>query len=56
MIQRQISNLKDSGITDIGIVVGYKGDKFKYLNEKIFTNSQWKNSIWSFLFLRLKIG
>ncbi len=44
MIQRQISNLKDSGITDIGIVVGYKGDKFRYFNEKIFRNSQWKNT------------
>lgn len=44
MIQRQISNLKNSGITDIGIVVGYKGEKFRYLNEKIFKNSQWKNT------------
>ncbi len=54
MIQRQISNLKDSGITDIGIVVGYKGDKFKYLNEKIFTNSQWKNSNMVFSLFKAK--
>lgn len=34
LIERQIRQLKEAGIPDIYIVVGYKSDKFKYLKEK----------------------
>lgn len=34
LIERQIRQLQEAGIMDITIVVGYKADMFKYLNEK----------------------
>lgn len=38
LIERQIRQLKEAGISDITIVVGYKADKFKYLKEKFGVN------------------
>lgn len=34
LIERQIRQLKDAGVPEIYIVVGYKGEMFKYLEEK----------------------
>ena len=34
LIERQIRQLHDAGITDITIVVGYKSSQFHYLMEK----------------------
>lgn len=34
LIERQICQLREVGITDITIVVGYKADKFSYLSKK----------------------
>ena len=34
LIERQIRQLKEAGITDITIVVGYKAHKFEYLKDK----------------------
>ena len=34
LIERQIRQLQEAGITDITIVVGYKADMFRYLKEK----------------------
>lgn len=34
LIERQIRQLKEAGVSDITIVVGYMADKFKYLEEK----------------------
>ncbi|MDE6012602.1 MAG: NTP transferase domain-containing protein [Prevotella sp.] len=34
LIERQISQLQDSGIEDITIVTGYKSEKFEYLRER----------------------
>lgn len=38
LIERQIRQLKDAGITDICIVVGYKAEMFDYLKEKFSVN------------------
>ncbi len=35
LIERQIAQLKAAGIEDIYVVVGYKGDMFSYLEEKL---------------------
>ena len=42
LITRQIKNLEDCGVKDIGVVVGYKGNKFRCLKKKIFKNDKWK--------------
>lgn len=34
LIERQIRQLREAGITDITVVVGYKADKFAYLKDK----------------------
>lgn len=34
LIERQIRQLREAGITDITVVVGYKADKFTYLKDK----------------------
>lgn len=34
LIERQIRQLKEAGISDITIIVGYKADMFAYLNGK----------------------
>ena len=34
LIERQIKQLKESGIYDISIVVGYKHESFSYLKDK----------------------
>ena len=34
LIERQIRQLKEAGITDITVVVGYKAELFRYLKEK----------------------
>lgn len=45
LIERQIRQLKEAGISDIYIVVGYKGEMFEYLKEKcgvhILENSEY---------------
>ena len=38
LIERQIRQLREAGITDITIVVGYMADKFAYLKEKFGVN------------------
>ncbi|MBP3627169.1 MAG: NTP transferase domain-containing protein [Clostridia bacterium] len=38
LIERQINQLKQAGISDIYIVVGYKAEKFYYLKEKFGVN------------------
>ena len=34
LIERQIRQLKESGINDITVVKGYKAEEFQYLKEK----------------------
>lgn len=38
VIERQISQLQEAGITDITIVVGYKAEMFEYLKDKYSVN------------------
>ena len=39
MIERQIKQLHEAGITDITIIVGYLKEKFEYLIDKYQSNS-----------------
>ncbi len=54
LILRQINILKKSGIKDIGIVVGYKRDKFKEFKIKLFKNSKWKTTNMVFSLFKAK--
>ena len=35
LIERQIRQLREAGIQDIFIIVGYKAEQFEYLQEKL---------------------
>lgn len=44
LLEQQINSIKNSGITDIGIITGYKKDLIETYSSNLFYNADWQSS------------